>query len=69
MLRTKARDQLGERHVGEGRDAEIDVGKIMVDGGRAGARYGVNVGAGGGEAAGAGIFEGDGFGSAEAEAV
>ena len=41
----------------------------MVDGGRAGARYGVNVGAGGGEAAGAGIFEGDGFVSAETEAV
>ena len=41
----------------------------MVDGGGAGARNGVNVGAGGGEAAGAGIFEGDGFVAAEAEAV
>ena len=41
----------------------------MVDGGGAGAGDGVNVGACGGEAAGAGIFEGDGFVSVEAEAV
>jgi hypothetical protein len=49
---------------GEGGDAEVGVGEVVVGGGGAGTDDGVHVGAGRGEAAGVRVFEGDGRGEA-----
>ena len=65
----EAGDQAGERDLGEGGDAEVGVGEIVVGGGGAGADDGGEVGAFRGEAAGVRILEGDGFMAAEAKAV